>query len=250
MKNNKKLAIITFGVLLLFPFFITNVKCATTIGDTTFPADVGDVYTWQVTDDRSGGINTIGNMVNITIEAVYKGQHNSVDALMVNCTLTHYYVTTSLWTPKYDNAFYMAANETQDYINVSSNFMSLDQLIDHSFITDKLFVYLISTPINLSALGLMFMSNPLLDSYEVVGNDLTIFWGSSERAILSFSPLGILTRWEEKMGNFLQYIIELITPMDGDGENGEDGVSFGSYFLIFALISVVGLVFLKKKYNK
>ena len=48
LKNGKKVIIGLF-IISFFSFFSPNAISATTIGDTTFPADVGKTYAWKAT---------------------------------------------------------------------------------------------------------------------------------------------------------------------------------------------------------
>ncbi|MFX1464356.1 MAG: hypothetical protein ACFFBF_15130 [Promethearchaeota archaeon] len=232
MKNYKKLGIITLGMLIILPFFIVNAKCATTIGDTTFPAEVGDVYVWHFLEAYGSDFS---DKINFTAEAVYQGQHASVDALIVNYSQGYYNDTTAQWTTTHDNVFYMAANETQNYFNISSTFWGYP------------IAYLIPTPINLSAIALTLSSHPEIDSYEVFSDRIHLYRdGGDYQYKLWFSSSGILTRWEERTNVFASVFV-LETPLDGNGEDGGGAISFGHSFLIFALISIVALVYLKKK---
>ncbi len=231
MKYHKRIGIITLGMLMILPFFIANAKCATTIGDTTFPAEVGDVYVWHFLEAYG---TELSDKINFTTEAVYQGQHASVDALIVNYSLGYYNTTSSQWTTTHDNVFYMAANETQNYFNISSTFWGYP------------IAYLIPTPINLSAIALTLSSHPGIDSYDVYSDRIHLYRdGGDYQYKLWFSPSGILTRWEERTSLFAS-VFELETPLDGNGEDG-GAISLGHYFLIFALISIVALVYLKKK---
>ena len=162
MKNYKIVAIVVLSVFFILPFFVVNAKCTTTIRDTSFPADVGDVYVWEVL--HSAGVpDDVDDMVNFTTEAIYQGQHASVNALLVNCTLGYYNDETSQWTTTYDNNFYMAANETQNYFNISSTFLGYP------------IAYLIPTPINLSAIALTLSTHPEIDSYEVFSDRIHLY---------------------------------------------------------------------------
>ena len=199
MNNHKRAVIIAFGMYLILSFFIPNTKSATTIGDTTFPADVGDVYVWKFIS-ASGGRRTdiYFEKMNFTTDAVYQGQHNSVNVLIVNYSLGYYDEDTSQWTTPHDNTFYMAANETQNYFNISST------LIGYPI------AYLIPTPINLSAIALTLSNHPEIDTYEVFSDRIHLNRDGGDYVYkLWFSPLGILTRWEERATGLYCSIFEL-----------------------------------------
>ncbi|MFX0034301.1 MAG: hypothetical protein ACFE9I_01510 [Candidatus Hermodarchaeota archaeon] len=231
MKNYKIVGIVVLSVFFILPFFVVNAKCTTTIGDTSFPAEVGDVIVWEVL--HSAGVSgDVDDMVNFTTEAIYQGQHASVNALLVNCTLGYYDAEASQWTTTYDNNFYMAANETQNYLNVSSHFMDLAIL------------YVIPTPINLSSIALLLSRNPQVTSYEVYSDKVYLYGDKIHK--LWFSSSGILTRYEGFAGGYPFFKIAL--PEDPEDPKGGGGaIPFGFYFLIFALISIVALVYYKKK---
>lgn len=235
MKNHKKLAIITFSMFLVFLLFTPSVKCATNIEDTTFPGEVGDIYTWEVI--YSINPEQVGDYFNFTTEAIYKDQYASVDSLIVNCSLKYYNTTTSLWINEYNNSFYMAANQTQQYYALEPYFI------------DSIALFLIPTPINLTAFGLIFSTNPRVSAYSVDGNILRINT-MPDFALheFTFSSSGILTSYEAYftyIGQTKVFEMILITPID-EGNGDEEIISLGSYFLIFTLISVIGLVCLKK----
>lgn len=235
MKNHKKLAIITVSMFLVFLSFTPSVKCATTIEDTTFPGEVGDIYTWEVTYSISA--EQIGDLVNFTTEAIYKGQYASVASLKVNCSIQHYNSTIDLWIDLYNNSFYMAANQTQQYY-------ALDP-----FFLDEIALFLIPTPINLTAFGLIFSTNPRVSTYSIDGNTLKINTFDYSIFEFTFSSSGILTSltaYFTLIGLTKVFEMILITPID-EGNGDEEIISLGSYFLIFTLISVVGLVCIKKK---
>ncbi|MFX1470054.1 MAG: hypothetical protein ACFFB8_15490 [Promethearchaeota archaeon] len=229
---------------LILPFFIANVEGAITIGDTTFPADVGDVFAWEITRDDSHRYSGfyINDWLNFTTEAVYQGQHGGVDVLIVNYSSGHYNAINSRWTTTHDNIFYLAANKTQNYLNISSTFMSWP------------IAYVIPTPINLSAVGLALSDHPNVDYYELKDSKkVFLHWVAGKITYkLTFHTSGILTRYGEDLHGMEDFIMLLRTPLPENGEDGDGGgaISFGYYFLIFALISIVALVYLKKKNYK
>ena len=235
MKNHKKLALITFSMFLVFLLFTPSVKCATNIEDTTFPGEVGDIYTWEAI--YSINPEQVGDYHNFTTEAIYKGQYASVDSLIVNCSLKYYNTTTSLWINEYNNSFYMAANQTQQYYALEPYFI------------DAIALYLIPTPINLTAFGLIFSTNHRVNFYSVDGNTLRISTVNFSLFEYTFSSSGIMTSlkaYYTRYGPIKVFEMILITPID-EGNGDEEIISLGSYFLIFTLISVIGLVCLKKK---
>ncbi len=216
LKNVKKIIIGLFIILLFLPFFSPNAISATTIGDTTFPADVGKTYTWKVTYPAE----TKGYKITFKSESIEKGVHNTIDALMVNCTIRQYHPLTG-WSTTSDNELYMAANNTQNYLYFG----------DYMF-----FPNIIPTPIDLTLVAEAMYAN----NYSIVDNTIIeTFLGDTDE--YTFNTDGFLTSYVSKEDGEMVLKFVLAT---GDGGAA---VPFGNYFLIFMVIGVVALVYLKKQ---
>ena len=70
-----KLIILAIITILIIPLFSSNAMCTTTIGDSTFPADEGDTYTWRMTycHPNLNASYGIGSYINLTIEDIGQG---------------------------------------------------------------------------------------------------------------------------------------------------------------------------------
>ncbi len=233
MKKCKIFPIILFSIFLVLPFFLSNVKCVTTINDTTFPTNEGDTHTWLVT---ASPLNPqyLGQKINFTTDAIYKGQHASKDALIVNCTITLYNTTIDLWTIEHIGT-YLAANETQNYLWFSSYF-----LVDFRAL-------IIPTPINLQLVASTLSNSPRYTNHTINGNRLMIISdGGMTKHVFYYSTSGFATSLEGYFIEALAVRYELITPIDGDG--GE--IPFGYFFIIPSVISIVIVVlFVKKRHS-
>ena len=218
LKNIKKVIIGLFIIFFFFSFFSDNAISATTIEDTTFPADVGKTYTWKITHpaEVKGGKYTFKS------ESIEKGVHNTIDALIVNCTIRQYHPSYG-WNDYMNNELYMAANNTQNYL---------------AFIDYMLSPFIIPTPINLTLVAkAIYVYN-----YSIVDNTIIENWGDQGTLYsfeYTFNTKGFLTTQIYKINGIM--ISKLVL------DTGEDAIPFGNYFLIFMVIGVVALVYLKKQ---
>jgi len=216
LKNVKKVIIGLFIIFLFFSFFSHNAISATTIGDTTCPADVGKTYTWKITYPAEAK----GYKFTYKSESIEEGVHNFIDALMVNCTI-RYYNPTSGWFTPVDNELYMAANQTQNYLAFEEYWN---------------YVVIIPTPIDLTLVAeAMYAYN-----YSIVNNTIIENWGSEYSDEWTFNDKGFLTTHVSKEDGIMSLNIVLDT-------GGDAAIPFGNYFLIFTVISVIALVYLKKQ---
>jgi len=214
LKNVKKVIIGLFIILLFLPFFSNNAMSATTIDDTTFPADVGKTYTWKVTYPSLAK----GFKFTYKTESIEKGVHNSIDALMVNCTMRGYNPNLG-WETWMDNEFCVAANKTQNYI-------ALDY-----------YMYPVIIP---TSMNLTFVAEAIYAyNYSIVDNTIIENWGDGDTAEYTYNTKGFLTKYVYNSEGILTYKFVLDT--------GDDAIPFGNFFLIFTVISVIALVYLKKQ---
>lgn len=211
--------------LLLFPF-ISNVAGTTTQGDTTFGVDKGEELIWKVT----GGVPEYkGFKYNLTIEDIYNGSYMTVDSFIIDATLTLYNKTTDSWMTVIDDAFFVAANETQNFIAYESN-TSAGGLY-----------FIIPAPINLTMLGEYALDTGYFGSYEIDGNKITIesiFLGTYH---IKYNSEGIATKLIAEIFGVTFMVMTL------EGEGGGEGIPFGYSFLFFSIIAIIGLVYLKKR---
>jgi len=214
LKNVKKVIIGLFIILFFFSFFSHNAISATTIGDTTFPADVGKTYTWKLTYPSEAK----GMKFTFTTESLEKGVHNTIDALMVNCTMRAYY-SMGNWITIFNNSLYMAANNTQNYL-AFENYN---------------YPVIIPTPINLTLVAeAMYDFNYSIVDNTIIEGNISGIWYE-----FTFNTKGFLTKGILKQDGIMYIKFVLAT--------GGDAIPFGNYFLIFIVVSVIALVYLIKQ---
>lgn len=215
LKNVKKVIIGLFTIFFFFSFFSHNAISATTIEDTTFPADVGKTYTWEVTSPA----NMEGTKLTYTIESIDQGVHNFIDVLIVYCTIILIAPNGASLTKK-NNSIYLAANTTQNYL---------------SFVNFVWAPVIIPTPINLTLVA----EASFAYNYSIDDNTLIINYDGGYREELTFNTKGFLTEGILGGGGISEMSFVLAT--------GEAAVPFGNYFLVFMVIGVIALVYLKKQ---
>ncbi|MFW9940720.1 MAG: hypothetical protein ACFFFT_06750 [Candidatus Thorarchaeota archaeon] len=215
------------SILFMVPL-ISNSRCITTQGDTTFNVDEGDFFLWATTG---------GDKINLTIEEIYKGTYLSVDSYMINATIGNYYSQENFWWKIISNEFYIAANETLDFIH-------------YSRLSGSLIYLIIPTPINLTMIGEHAISKPGFNNYTVSGDQITLIdfpeYPDHMVYIVTFNSDGILTKIVAKFRNELTEYEETYWEMvlsTGD----EEAIPYGYFFMIFTLIGVISLVYLEKK---
>ena len=216
LKNVKKVIIGLFIILFFFSFFSRNAISATTIGDTTFPADVGKTYTWKITypaEDK-------GIKYTFKSESIEKGVH-PIDALIVYCTMRVYYPFSG-WVTLLDNELYMAANNTQNYLYF-----------------DMGAPFVIPTPMNLILVAEVLCIFSYFFNYSIVDNTIILKDLDGFSKEYTFNTKGFLTKGILKQDGIMESRVVLAT--------GDAAVPFGNYFLIFMVIGVVALVYLKKQ---
>ncbi|GAG80656.1 unnamed protein product, partial [marine sediment metagenome] len=93
MKHTNKFGKILFSVVFILLFLPFNAKCNATIGDSTFLADEGDIYTWKCTycSPNWSTFLGVGSQVDVNINRIYQGSYMGVgQALIVDVTLNYY----------------------------------------------------------------------------------------------------------------------------------------------------------------
>ena len=219
----KKLTKITLLVLCATSFilpFLSNATFTITQGDTTFGVDEGDTYLWTAT----GGLTEyIGYKYELTIEDIYNGSYMTINSYIIEATLR-----------LFNNAFFLAANETLDFIAYNS-FMD----------TSPLF-FILPTPINLTMIGEYALTTGYYYNYTIDGNQMTLEGTLGFDFISTFNSDGFLTKLVMKSADLAALIIVVFTLGSGGGET----VHYGYFFMIFTLIGVITLVYLEKRKTK
>ena len=230
MKKLMKITLFLFcTTLFLFPF-IFSATCTTTQGDTTFGVDEGETLVWTAT---GGSPEIIGFKYNITIEDIYNGTYLTVDSYLIDVTMSEYNKTDNKWSIMINDDFFVAANETQNFLSYTGALMGMPLW------------FIIPTPINLTILGEFAVSTGFYTNYTVSGNriDLNEILGLGTYKI-TYNSDGILTKHVTEF-----FGVVIVVMVLGEG-GGEDAIPFGGYFLIFTVIGTVALIYLEKRKTK
>ena len=218
MKNYKKSVLLLAIIFFLMPFLSHNAVCDTTLRDTTFYPEIGDIFTWKLTPG--------GNKYELTIEDMYDNN----PYFQIDASVRLYNTSTSTWEDLVVDEFFVAANETQNLIYYSAEILQQD------------FIVLIPKPINLTMLGEYLIASPYYSVYEISGKTLTLDPEGLLRMDITFNSNGIATKLVATLFGSLTMTLTL--------QNGGDEISFGFYFLVIAVIGVVTLVLIKKRHIK
>jgi len=173
-------------------------------------------YTWKATSPA----DIKGTKLTYTIESIDQGVHNSIDALIVNCTITLIAPNGGSLT-KENNSIYLAANNTQNYLNIVKHVWG---------------PVIIPTPINLTLVAEASHAY----NYSIDDNTIIINYDGGYTEELTFNTKGFLTEGTIGGGGISEMSFVLAT-----GEAA--AVPFGNYFLVFMVIGVIALVYLKKQ---
>jgi hypothetical protein len=227
-----KITLLALCLIIFIIPLISSTTSITTQGDTTFNVDEGDFFLWTFTSGFTG------DKYNLTIEEIYNGTYMSVDSYMLNATIGNYYSQENTWWTIRNNEFYVAANETLDFIHYGIHFGPL--------------YFIIPTPINLTLIGEYAISWPSFDNYTVSGDQITLIdpeYPDHMVYILTFNSDGILTKVVAKFRNELADYEETLWVMVlGTGD--EEAIPYGYLFMIFTLIGIISLVYLEKRKTK
>ena len=229
MKKLMKITLFLFcTTLFLFPF-IFSATCTTTQGDTTFGVDEGETLVWTAT---SGSPEVVGCKYNITIEDIYNGTYMTVDSYLIDVTMGEYNKTEDKWSITIDDDFFVAANETQNFIEYTGTLFGAPLW------------FIIPTPINLTMLGEYAVSTGSYTDYTVSGNiiELNEIMGIGTYK-LTYNSDGILTKHVTEFFGVVILVMVL-------GEGGKDAIPYGYSFLIFTVIGTMALIYLVKRKTK
>lgn len=230
MKKLMKITLFLFcTTLFLFPF-IFSATCTTTQGDTTFGVDEGETLVWTAT---GGSPELIGYKYNITIEDIYNGTYMTVDSYLIDVTMGEYNKTEDKWSITIDDDFFVAANETQNFIEYTGT------------LSGAPLWFIIPTPINLTMLGEYAVSTGFYTDYTVSGNriELNEIMGIGTYK-LTYNSDGILTK---HVTEFVGVVILVMVLGEG---GGKDAIPYGYSFLIFTVIGTMALIYLVKRKTK
>jgi len=226
MKKISKFTIIIFCSILAISIFFPNAKCTTTIGNSTFHADEGDVYTWEMTYSHPA-INAsygVGSYMNLTIEDIGQGAYLSIThALLVNATLGFFRKNANVHQVLYIQN-YIVHNATQHY-----------------FYSPTTNLFIIPTPLNLTMICDFFETEGYACTRDGTKIIAEIF---DEVHTYKYNSTGFLTKYTFSEDNELIYVYGL------NGNGGGDTIPFGYHFLIFAIIGTLALIYLEKRKTK
>ncbi len=231
MKTSYKALIITINLLIFFiltsPYAIGN----TTLGDSTFPSENGDYYIWRCVNS-TGDNHNIGDLTKFIVDSVYNETFEGTPSLIVNYSIEEYNIIGGSWIRYQDNLFYMAYNNTLNFLNWSS--MSYRGAN----------IYLVPIPINLPLVGNAIKSAGFLN-YSIDNNKLILDYGNLSTVEITLNSQGISTIIESITNGSTVYKWEL----------NEDKliiiIPMGNYFLFFGVLtSSIYLIRVKKKIKK
>lgn len=199
---------------------------STTIADTTFPAEIGKRYVWDFTAPPI----SIGNKLSFKAVQITQGISDTHESLLVYAKISQYIPSTGEWVDIVNSMFYIAANETQNYLHFNINWpMPISPLV-------------IPTPINLP-----LVAEALHDAYftqytySIDGNTI-IFTNTPTTYEFTFNSGGFLTvETKTTDGELTDKIV-----LEGSGGTQpivpQPGIPFGIYFLIPTVGCIVAIV--------
>jgi len=229
MKISHKAFIITMNLLIFFILTSPYAYGSTTLGDSTFPSENGDLYTWRCVNS-TGDNHNIGDLTRFIVDSVYNETYEGTPSLIVNYSIEVYNIIGGSWIKDQDNLFYMAYNSTSGFLNWSS--------ISYRGAN----IYLIPIPMNLTLVGDAIKSAGFLNYSSVDNNKLKLDYGNLTIVDITFNPQGIATIIESITNGSTVYKWEL----------NEDKViiiiPMGYYFLFFgALTCFIYVIRVKRK---
>ncbi|MBY9004523.1 MAG: hypothetical protein KGD73_11160 [Candidatus Lokiarchaeota archaeon] len=231
MKISHKALIILLNLLVFFLLAAPNASGNTTLGDSTFPSEDGDYYIWSCINS-TGDNHNIGDLTKFIVEFVYNESFEGKRSLIVNYSVEEYDIIGGSWIRNQDNIFYMAYNNSLNFLNWSSISYKAANL------------FLIPIPTNLTLVGDAIKSAGFLN-YYIDNNKLILDYGNLTTVEITMSSLGVSTVIESITNGSTIYKWEL----------NEDEViiiiPMGNYFLFFGVLtSSMCLLLVKRKLDK
>ncbi len=210
-------------LILIFPPYILG---STTLGESTFPVEEGNVFTWEKVNATESWYMDVP-LVRVTVSKIYNETFNGENYLYMNYTLEYYYKID--WVPRYTNSFYLAYNKTLNFLNWS----------EEGFLNGNLFIF--PTPINLMLIGEAVKKEGFLN-YTIIGQKIVLdYYGNSTKIELTINSSGFSTIIEKITNGTTIYRWEL---------NEKEIIiiiPFGSNFLIITFACIIPLVVITKK---
>jgi hypothetical protein len=227
MKKKKKVLVPVLIFMLLIFFIIPLAKPQTVIGQTTFPFEEKDSFVWRCVNS-TGPKHNINDLTRFTVESIYNETVESINCLMVNYSIDEYDVIKGQWIRNQDNLFYLAYNETEQFLNWSA------------IAYQRANIYLSPTPVNLTLIG---------NAVEKAGfwnyttnDDMIIFdYGNGTTVELTINAQGISSTIESFNLTQSVYRWEL------DEDKIIVIIPMGNYFLGVSVASIGVIIFYTKK---
>jgi len=227
VKNNRNYWLSALCFLIFFINFPINSLSSTVLGESVFPAEINDEFTWEKTNATESWYMEV-DYIRFTVTNIYNETNNDKNYLFVNYTLKFYYKSSWLNELERTNSFYMAYNKTLNFLNWSAE----------GFQNGNLFLF--PTPVNRSLIGESLKIGGFFN-YAISGEKLILDYGNSTTIELTIAPSGISTIIERITNDTTIYRWELNT------DQVIVKVPFGNYYLIVLIISVMLVVIVKKK---
>jgi hypothetical protein len=205
----------------------------TTIGDSSIPLEVHNVFTWKITQanltDPYGYDFKVGDKINITIVGISQGSFTTIPTLVVNGNMGYYNKSSKTWTllENVDLIYYNAT--TQQYFTTQFE----DWL--HHFR-----VFLTPIPLNMTMIKNCIEIAAPVHLVEISGNvfNFTFTGDPYESFVYTYNSKGQCTTYDWYYNGEILYKLELQT---------SSSISLGFYFVLFTVISMVSLIIIIKK---
>lgn len=223
MKKNKKITISFLTLLLALLSFTPKVIGSTTIGTSTFPANNGDFYRWDMTECNPdyAAFAGVGSYYNITIQNIYQGPTGIHNALIVNVHAGRYRVGLDSHMTGDVPGFIL--------YNKSLNYFRFVEL------------FIIPIPLNLT----MVLEAIESKGYTglINGNEITLTTSPGDYSVYTFNSNGFATKIVSYENNDFLYTHTLHTVPP-------NGIAFGNYYIIFSTIAIgIVAIVVKKRIN-
>ena len=227
MKINRNYWLSALCFLIFFINIPINSFSNTVLGESVFPAEINDRFIWETVNATESWYTEV-DYIQFIVTNIYNETNNDKNYLFVNYTLGYYYKI-SFIPDINSNMFYMAYNKTLNFLNWSVE----------GFKNGNLF--LVPTPVNFTLIGEAVKIAGIFKNYSFSGEKIVLDYENSTTIELTIDPSGISTIIERITNGTTIYRWELKT------EDIIIKVSFGNYYLIVLVISVMSLVIVKKK---
>jgi hypothetical protein len=217
------------GILLMSIAIIPVGSSQTTIYDSTFPLEKGKSVRWE-TINATEAPYTDFPYIRFIVDEIYNDTwYGGPNSLIVNSTIEFYH--NFGWIAEVENSFYLAYNYSMNYLNWSK------------IATYYALPLIVPTPVNLTLIGDAIERSGLLN-YSYVGSTLLLDYQNTTTIELTYNSHGISTNIEKVTNQTTMYRWELVE------SDVVVVIPFTNYFLIITILSLVGVVCYKIKFNR